>query len=67
MVTEGGPVPKLLMANIDMSISPSTAEHGSGLMEGTVQTPCSQDEGSDAGIVRESQSSPVFESENLMV
>ena len=61
VVVEGGPLPKQLMADIDMSISPSPtlSEHGSGVMEGTVQTPCIQD---DAEMVRESQRSPELES-----
>lgn len=49
---EEGPLPRWLLADIDMSMFPfpSLSEHGSGLMEGTVQIPCLQDE---AEMVRE--------------
>ena len=58
---EEGPLPRRLLADIDMSMFPSLAvsEQGSGLIEGTVQIPCMQD---DAGMVRVSQTSPVLES-----
>lgn len=61
VVTEGGPLPKRLLADIEMTISPFPAlsEQGSGSMEGTVQILCTQD---DAEIVRVSQISPVLES-----
>ena len=57
VVTEGGPLPKRLLADIDMSISPLPAlsEHGSGLIKGTVHIHCLQDE---AEMVRELHISP---------
>ena len=63
VVTEGGPLPKRLLADIEMimKLSPFSAlsEQGSGSMEGTVQIPCTQD---DAEIMRVSQISLVPES-----
>ena len=61
VATEGDPIPKRLLADNEMTILPSPvlSEQGSGLMEGTVQSPFTQD---DAEIVREEQMSPVLES-----
>ena len=57
VVTEGGPLPKRLLADTDMSISlfPALSEHGSGLIKGTVHISCLQDE---AEMVRELHMSP---------
>ena len=46
VVKEEGPLPKWLLADIDMSMlpSPDLFEHGSGLMDGTVQISSTQDD-----------------------
>ena len=61
VVTDGGPFPKRLLADIDMSISafPTFSEQGSGLIKGTVHIPCLHDE---AEMVKELHISPVLES-----
>ena len=60
-MTEGGPLPKRLLADIDMSISPSPilSKHGSGLKEDAVQIPCTHN---DAERVTDSQMLLVLES-----
>ena len=54
VVKEEGPLPKRLLADIDISMLPSPGpdllEHGSRLTDGTVQIPFMQD---DVEIVRE--------------
>ena len=52
VVKEEGPVPSWLVADIDMLMFPfpGLSEQGGGLIEGTVQIPCTQD---DAERVRE--------------
>jgi hypothetical protein len=61
LVTDGGPCPKRLLADMDMSIfpSPTVSEQGSGLIKGTVHSSCLQDE---AEIVKGLHISPVLES-----
>jgi hypothetical protein len=61
LVTDGGPCPRRLLADIDMSISPfpTVSEQSSGLIKGTVHIPCLQDE---AEMVKELHISPVLES-----
>lgn len=64
MVTDGDPSPKRFMADTDTSMPPSlsvaNSEHGSGLIEGTVQT-LSLQAASAAEIMRERQRPPVLE------
>ena len=52
IVKEGDPIPSWLVADIDMLMFPFPAfsEQGDGLIEGTMQIPCTQD---DAEMVRE--------------
>ena len=63
VVKDDGPLPRLWVADIDTSMSPSPtvlwSAHGSGLMEGTTHIPCLQYEDE---IIRELQVPPVLES-----
>lgn len=61
VVTDDCPFPNRLLADTNMSISPSptVSEQGNGLIKGTVHIPCLQDE---AEIVKELHISPVLES-----
>ena len=61
VVTDDCPFPNRLLADIDMSISPSPmfSEQGSGLIKGTVHISCLHDE---AEMVKELHISPVLES-----
>ena len=61
VVIDGGPCPNRLLADIDMSISPSPtiSEQGSGLIKGTVHIPCLHE---GAEMVKELHISPVLES-----
>ena len=59
VVTDGDPFPKRLLADIDMSISPSPTFSEQGLRRGTLHIPCLHDK---AEMVKESHISPVLES-----
>ena len=60
MNLEDGPLPRWLLADIDMPMFPSpiVSEHGNGLMDDTTQVSFLHDE---AEMLRELQMSPVSE------
>ena len=61
VVTEGDPLPRRLLADINMVMSPSLtlSKHGSGLKGGAVQISCTHN---GAGMMRDLQMLPVLES-----